>query len=97
MSVGAHITRILVPTDFSPSAAAACELAARLATRAQADLVLFHAFSGLELLEEIGRGRGKPQVEVLDDVYTPLKCSRSRNLRPWKCASARRSKKLKRT
>lgn len=73
MTVGAQITRILVPTDFSPSAEAACDLAARLATRTQADLALFHALSGLELLAEVGRGRGKPQIEVLDDVRDRLR------------------------
>ncbi len=73
MSVVARIARILVPTDFSPPAGAACELAARLATRAHSDLVLFHAFSGLELLQEVGRERGKPQVDVLDDVRDRLR------------------------
>lgn len=73
MSGIAHITRILVPTDFSVGAEAACGLAARLAVRSQADLILFHALSGVELLEEVGRGRGRSQLKVLDDVRDRLR------------------------
>lgn len=69
----AHITRILVPTDFSVGAEAACGLAARLAARAEADLILFHALPGVELLEEVGRGRGKSQLKVLEDVRDRLR------------------------
>jgi nucleotide-binding universal stress UspA family protein len=69
----ADITRILVPTDFSVGAEAACGLAARLAVRAEADLILFHAVSGVELLEEVGRGRGRSQLKVLDDVRDRLR------------------------
>jgi nucleotide-binding universal stress UspA family protein len=43
MSVNAKITRILNPTDFSIAAEEASRLAARLAMRTQASLVLFHA------------------------------------------------------
>lgn len=73
MSVAAKITKILVPTDFSPSAEDACCLAARLAMRAEADLILFHALPGLELLQEVGRASGRPQVEVLNDVRDELR------------------------
>lgn len=73
MSVSANISRILVPTDFSAGAEAACGLAARLAVRAEADLILFHALSGVELLEEVGRGRGRSQLRVLDDVRDRLR------------------------
>ncbi|MFQ5961904.1 MAG: universal stress protein, partial [Candidatus Methylomirabilales bacterium] len=50
------------------SAEAACRLGARLAMRAEAGLILFHALSGFELVEEVGRGKGKTQVEVLHNV-----------------------------
>ncbi|MFQ5847501.1 MAG: universal stress protein [Candidatus Methylomirabilales bacterium] len=73
MSGTAQITRILVPTDLSPAAAAACRLAARLAMRAEAELILFHALPGVELLGEIGRARARSQVEVLDDVRERLR------------------------
>ncbi|MFQ5804341.1 MAG: universal stress protein, partial [Candidatus Methylomirabilales bacterium] len=73
MSLTTKISRILVPTDFSGGAEAACGLATRLALRAEADLILFHALPGLELLEEVGRGRGKTQVEVLTDVRDQLR------------------------
>ena len=68
MRLTAKITRILVPTDFSPAAEAACRLAGRLAMRAEAGLILFHALSGFEVVEEVGRGKGKTQVEVLHNV-----------------------------
>ncbi len=72
MSHKVKITRILVPTDFSPSAEAACRLAARLAMRAEAGLIIFHALPGMELLEEVGRARGRTQVDILNDVRTQL-------------------------
>ncbi|MFQ5553452.1 MAG: universal stress protein [Thermoplasmata archaeon] len=68
MSDKVKITRILVPTDFSTSAEAACRLGARLAMRADAKLILFHALPGFDLVEEVGRGKGKTQVEVLSNV-----------------------------
>lgn len=73
MSVPAKIAKILVPTDFSPSAEDACDLGARLALRAEADLILFHALPGVELLGEIGRVRRRSQVEVLNDVRDQLR------------------------
>ena len=73
MSHKVKITRILVPTDFSPSAEAACRLAARLAMQAKANLILYHALAGMDLLEEVGSRKGGTQVEVLSDVRDRLR------------------------
>ncbi len=73
MGVTAKITKILVPTDFSDSAEDACGLAAQLAMRAEAELLLFHALPGVELLEEVGRSKERSQVEVLNDVRDRLR------------------------
>jgi nucleotide-binding universal stress UspA family protein len=72
MSLTPKITRILVPTDFSPPSQVACFFAARLANHLKAGIVLFHAISGMDLLEEVGRARGKSHVEVLDDLRSRL-------------------------
>ena len=68
MNLTPKIKGILVPTDFSPSAEAACRLGARLAMRAEAKIILFHALPGIELVEEVGRGKGKTQEEILSNV-----------------------------
>ncbi len=68
MSLAMKIARIFTPTDFSAAAEVACRLAAQLANHFKAELVLFHAISGMDLLEEMGRARGKTQGEVLDDL-----------------------------
>ena len=73
MSLTPKITRILVPTDFSPPSQVACCFAARLANYLKAGIVLFHAIPGMDLLEEIGRAKGKTQVEVLDDLRARLR------------------------
>lgn len=73
MSTTVKITRLLVPTDFSTAAEVACRLAARLAMRAEAGLIVFHALPEMELLEEVGRTRGRTQEEVLDDVLDRLR------------------------
>lgn len=72
MSQAAKITRILIPSDFSPDAGVACHLAARLANYVKAEVVVFHALPGIDLLEEVGRVRERTQVDVLDDVRTQL-------------------------
>ncbi|MFQ5803804.1 MAG: universal stress protein [Candidatus Methylomirabilales bacterium] len=72
MSLTANITRILVPIDFSPRAEVACRLATQLAMRAEADFILFHALPGVDFFREMGRARGRTQVEVLDDVLARL-------------------------
>jgi nucleotide-binding universal stress UspA family protein len=72
MSLMAKITRILVPTDFSPDAQVACHLAARLATYVKAEVVVFHALPGFDLLEEMGRAGERTQVEVLNGVRNRL-------------------------
>ncbi|MFQ5804265.1 MAG: universal stress protein [Candidatus Methylomirabilales bacterium] len=72
MNLVAKITRILVPTDFSPAAEVACLLAARLANHLKAGIVLFHAIPGADFLREMGRARGKTHVEVLYDALARL-------------------------
>ncbi len=73
MSLTAKITRILVPTDFSLPAEDACRLAARLAMQAKANLILYHALAGMDLLEGVGSRKGGTQVEVLNDVCDRLR------------------------
>ncbi len=65
MALTPKITRILAPTDFSPAAEAACRLAARLAMRAEAQLILFHAIPGEYLVQQVESGR--PQGEILNE------------------------------
>ncbi len=72
MSLTPKITRILVPTDFSPPSQVACCFAARLANYLKAGIVLFHAIPGMDLLEEIGRAKGKTELEVLNDLRSRL-------------------------
>ncbi|MEE9124919.1 MAG: universal stress protein [candidate division NC10 bacterium] len=72
MSLTAKVTRILVPTDFSLPSEVACHLAARLANYVKAEVVVFHALPGIDLLEGTGRAREKMQVDVLNDVRTQL-------------------------
>jgi nucleotide-binding universal stress UspA family protein len=73
MSMGAKITRILVPTDFSPPSQVACHLGARLANYLKAGIVVFHALPGVDLLGEEGRATQRTQVEVLDDVRDQMR------------------------
>ncbi len=72
MSLTAQITRILVPTDFSPPAEVACRLAARLANHLKASVVVFHALPGSDFLAQMRRETGRTQGEVLDDVLLRL-------------------------
>ncbi len=72
MSTTVKVTRILAPTDFSAAAEGACRLAARLAMRAEAHLVLFHALSGVELAQQMGGKMDRTQVSVLNDVRDRL-------------------------
>lgn len=73
MNPGAKITRILVPTDFSPPSGVACRLGSRLANFLKAGIVVFHALPGVELLEEEGRVKRRTQVEILDDVRDQMR------------------------
>lgn len=73
MGTTVKVTRILAPTDFSTSAEAACRLAARLAMRAEASLVLFHALSGVEMAQQMGGKLERTQVSVMDDVRDRLR------------------------
>ena len=72
MSTAVKITRILAPTDFSAAAEAACGLAARLAMRAEAGLVVFHALSGVEMAQKMGPKLERTQVSILNDVRDRL-------------------------
>ena len=73
MNLTTEITRILIPTDFSPAAEVACHLGARLAHSFKAGVILFHAIPGVELLEVMNRAKGRTQVDVLDDVRERLR------------------------
>ena len=73
MSIAVKITRVLAPTDFSTAAEGASRLAARLAMRAQANLIVFHAFPGVEMGQQMESERGKTQVSVLNDARTRLR------------------------
>lgn len=72
MSLTAKITRILVPTDFSPPSTIACLLAARLANFLNAGVVIFHAIPRTDLHPEFGRPGKRTQVEFLDATRTQL-------------------------
>ena len=67
------IRRILAPTDFSPLAAEACSLAARLANRLEAGLVVFHAIPLLDLTREIEAKRRRTGEAVLSDTRQGLR------------------------
>lgn len=73
MNLTAKLGRILVPIDFSRDAEVACHLAARLAMRAEADLVVFHALPGAEMVRQVESAVGKTQVAVLNDVREELR------------------------
>jgi len=65
VSQKATIARILAPTDFSPFAEVACTLAARLANRLDAALVLFHAVPIPDMTRHIGGAKGRTREAVL--------------------------------
>jgi nucleotide-binding universal stress UspA family protein len=73
MSTTVKITRILAPSDFSTTAEAACRLAARLAMRAEANLVVFHAYPGVEMAQQMERKTGETQVGILNDARERLR------------------------
>lgn len=68
----AKITRILVPIDFSRSAEAACHLAARLANRIEAGLVVLHAFPSVDMALQVRGTTGRTQAEVFRDLHKRL-------------------------
>lgn len=73
MDLTPKITRILAPTDFSPQAGEACSLAARLANRLEARLVVFHAIPFLDLTREIQAMKRRTRESVLDDTRESLR------------------------
>jgi len=66
MSLTAKITGILAPTDFSRSAEEACRLAARLASRFDARLLMFHAIQTIDMALQIERTEGRTREEILN-------------------------------
>lgn len=66
MTAKTEIKRILAPTDFSPTSEAACRLAARLAIRAEAQLIVFHAMPSPDLVQQMQGGRSP--AEILKDA-----------------------------
>lgn len=67
------IKQILAPTDFSPSAGQACALAARIANRLEAGLVVFHALPLLDLAREMEAMPGRTRESVLGDIRQRLR------------------------
>jgi nucleotide-binding universal stress UspA family protein len=67
------IKRILAPTDFSPLAGQACPLAAQLANRLEAGLVVFHAIPLLAMTGEIQAMKRRTRESVLDDTRESLR------------------------
>ena len=67
------IRRILAPTDFSPLAGQACPLAAQLANRLEAGLVVFHAIPLLAMTGEIQAMKRRTRESVLDDTRESLR------------------------
>ncbi|MBI2080297.1 MAG: universal stress protein [candidate division NC10 bacterium] len=72
MDMMPKIKRILAPTDFSPPAEQACSLAARLANRLEAGLIVFHAVPLVDLAREIEARRGRTRESVLSDAREGL-------------------------
>ena len=72
MDLMPKIRRILAPTDFSPAAAEACSLAARLANRLEARLVIFHAVPLVDLAREIETRKGRTRESVLSNARQGL-------------------------
>jgi nucleotide-binding universal stress UspA family protein len=72
MDMMPKIKRILAPTDFSPPAEQACALAARLANRLEAGLVVFHAVPLVDLAREIEAKRGRTRESVLGEARQGL-------------------------
>ena len=72
MRLTVKITRILAPTDFSSLAEAACDLAARLANRFEAELVAFHAIPTADMAVQVGALTGRTQAEVVSDARERL-------------------------
>lgn len=72
MGLTAKITGILAPTDFSPSAEEACGLAARLASRFDARLLMFHAIQTIDMALQIERTEGRTREEILNDSHDRL-------------------------
>jgi nucleotide-binding universal stress UspA family protein len=72
MDLTPKIRQILAPTDFSPAAAEACSLAARLANRLEARLVVFHAVPLVDLAQEIGTRKDRTRESVLSDARQGL-------------------------
>jgi nucleotide-binding universal stress UspA family protein len=66
------ITRILAPTDMSGSAEEACRLAARLANRFEAELVLFYSIQAIDVAVQVGPTTGRTQAEVMTDLRERL-------------------------
>jgi nucleotide-binding universal stress UspA family protein len=56
------LRKILVPTDFSPSASAALETACELARGADAELLLLHVQDGFPFISADGSGYLPPEV-----------------------------------
>lgn len=73
MSLTVKITRILVPTDFSPASEIACCLATRLANFLNAGVVIFHAIPRTDMLREAERPGKRTQVAFLDATRSHLK------------------------
>ena len=73
MELMPKITRILAPSDFSPLAEEACSLAARLANRLEAGLVVFHAIPLLDLTREMQAMKRRTRESILDDTREHLR------------------------
>jgi nucleotide-binding universal stress UspA family protein len=72
MKLTAKITRILAPTDLSGSAEEACRLAARLANRFEAELVVFHAVQTIDVALQVGPATERTQAQVVSGVRERL-------------------------
>lgn len=73
MDLTPKITRILAPSDFSPLAEEACALAAGLANRLEAGLVVFHAIPLLDLTRELQAMKRRTRESVLDATRESLR------------------------
>jgi nucleotide-binding universal stress UspA family protein len=72
MNVTPKVKRIFAPTDLSQSAEAACLLAARLANRFEAELVVFQAVQAIDVAVDVGPATERTQAQILSDARERL-------------------------
>lgn len=73
MGLTPKVARILAPTDFSSSTEVACSLAARLANRLEAELLVIHVIPTAEMALKVGTVADRTREEILNKSYKGLR------------------------